>query len=151
MNRTLASSANLQKAAQEWWLLAGGMLLWGVASALGWMPRNFFPDLPQLYTTALQLAEGNAGVFGSLGDHIVASILRFLAGCGISIVVGLAVGLIMATSAIASSLMLPVLRFLYPIPGLAWTPLVIMWCGLGETAVITLIFLSAVWQIVNGS
>jgi taurine transport system permease protein len=151
MNRTLFSSANLQKAAQEWWLLAGGMLLWIVVSALGLMPRNYFPDLPQLYTTALQLAEGNAGVFGSLGDHIVASVLRFLAGYGISIVVGLAVGLIMATSAIASSLMLPLLRFLYPIPGLAWTPLVIMWCGLGEAAVITLIFLSAVWPIVYGS
>jgi ABC-type nitrate/sulfonate/bicarbonate transport system permease component len=43
------------------------------------------------------------------------------------------------------------LRFLYPIPGLAWTPLVIIWCGLGERAVVTLIFLSAVWPIIYGA
>jgi taurine transport system permease protein len=151
MNRTLSNTAALQKAAQEWWLLACGLLLWIVASVFGWMPRNYFPDLQQLYATALQLAEGNAGVFGSLGDNVIASVLRFLAGYGISIVIGLAFGLVMATSAIASSLMLPILRFLYPIPGLAWTPLVIMWCGLGETAVVSLIVLSAVWPIMYGA
>ena len=33
----------------------------------------------------------------------------------------------------------------------AWTPLVIMWAGIGENAVIVLIFLSAVWPIVYGA
>jgi ABC-type nitrate/sulfonate/bicarbonate transport system permease component len=97
------------------------------------------------------LADGNAGVFGSLGQHIAASVLRFLAGYGLSVVVGLAIGLAMAMSSSVASLFLPLLRFLYPIPGLAWTPLVIMWCGLGETAVITLIFVSAVWPIIYGA
>ena len=98
MNRSFDSSVGLRKAAQEWWLLGGGLLLWIVASAFGWMPRNYFPDLQQLFTTALLLAEGKAGVFGSLGDHIVVSVLRFLAGYGISIAVGLAIGLIMASA-----------------------------------------------------
>ncbi len=40
----------------------------------------------------------------------------------------------MAMNGGAAALMIPVLRFLYPIPGLAWTPLVILWCGLGEKA-----------------
>ena len=57
----------------------------------------------------------------------------------------------MATSGIVAALVQPILRLLYPIPGLAWTPLVIMWFGIGETAVVVLIFISAVWPIVYGA
>jgi ABC-type nitrate/sulfonate/bicarbonate transport system permease component len=141
----------IQRAVQEWWLLVVILMVWAAASLLGWVPRSAFPDLQTLFRTARELAFGDAGILGSLGDHVIASVLRFAAGYSLSIVVGLLVGLLMATSAIASALMLPVLRFLYPIPGLAWTPLVIMWCGIGENAVVTLIFLSAVWPILYGA
>jgi NitT/TauT family transport system permease protein/taurine transport system permease protein len=141
----------MRRAVQEWWLLAAVLTVWAAASALGWVPRAVFPDLQTLFRTARELAFGDAGILGSLGDHVVASVLRFAMGYSLSIVVGLAVGLLMAASSTASALMLPVLRFLYPIPGLAWTPLVIMWCGIGENAVVTLIFLSAVWPILYGA
>jgi taurine transport system permease protein len=107
--------------------------------------------LQSLSAAAVQLTTGKGGVLGSLADNVVASVLRFLMGYALSVFVGLALGLLMATSTAAATLMLPVLRFLYPIPGLAWTPLVIMWCGLGEKAVVTLIFLSGVWPVLYGA
>lgn len=146
-----SAQLGVQRAVQEWWLLAAILIVWAAASAPGWVPRAVFPDLQTLFRTARELAFGDAGILGSLGDHVIASVLRFAAGYSLSIVVGLLVGLLMAASSIASTLMLPVLRFLYPIPGLAWTPLVIMWCGIGENAVVTLIFLSAVWPILYGA
>ena len=135
----------------EWWLLIAVLALWAIVSALGWMPRESFPDLQTLARVGYQLAFTDGGALGSLGDHIASSAYRFAVGYTISVVAGLGLGLIMAMNTIAAALMLPILRFLYPIPGLAWTPLVILWCGLGEKAVITLIFLSAVWPVLYGA
>jgi NitT/TauT family transport system permease protein/taurine transport system permease protein len=139
------------RAVQEWWLLALVLLAWAAASATGWMPTAVFPDLQSLFATGKQLLTGEGGALGALGDHVGASVVRFAMGYALSVVVGIALGLVMAASGVAAALMLPVLRFLYPIPGLAWTPLVIMWAGLGETTVVVLIFLSAVWPVLYGS
>jgi ABC-type nitrate/sulfonate/bicarbonate transport system permease component len=136
---------------QQWWLLAVMLLIWSITSVFNLVPNEFFPDFQSLGRAALELTTGKGGVLGSLVDNISTSIGRFAMGYALSVVIGLALGLLMAMSAEAASLMLPVLRFLYPIPGLAWTPLVIMWCGLGEKAVIALIFLSAVWPVIYGA
>lgn len=139
------------RAVTDWWLLIVVLALWAIVSALGWMPRESFPDLQTLARVAYQLTFGDGGALGRLGDHIVSSAYRFAIGYALSVVIGLGLGLIMAMNKVAAALMLPMLRFLYPIPGLAWTPLVILWCGLGEKAVITLIFLSAVWPVLYGA
>src|SRR6202035_2648487 len=36
----------------------------------------------------------------------------------------------------------PIIRALYPIPGIAWIPLAILWFGLGNTAVIFVVFIA---------
>jgi taurine transport system permease protein len=136
---------------QEWWLLALMLLVWALASVFEWVPHDVFPDLQSLSRAASRLTFGDGGALGSLPNHIVTSIYRFVMGYALSVIVGMALGLVMAVSAVAAALMLPVLRFLYPIPGLAWTPLVILWCGLGEKAVVALIFLSAVWPVLYGA
>jgi taurine transport system permease protein len=143
--------AGTQRLVRDWWLLAAVLLLWMVASVFGWLPHDEFPDLQSLAGAAVQLITGKGGVLGSLAVNTGASVGRFAAGYALSIVVGLTLGLLMASSVAAAQLLLPVLRFLYPIPSLAWTPLVIMWCGLGEKSVIVLIFLTAVWPVIYGA
>lgn len=147
----LSTHSRASRIVQEWWLLALTLSIWAIASVFEWVPRDAFPDLQSLGRIAAQLSFGDGGALGSLGDHVVASAYRFALGYALSVVVGLALGLVMAVSAPAAALMLPVLRFLYPIPGLAWTPLVILWCGFGEKAVVVLIFLSAVWPVLYGA
>lgn len=140
-----------QRLVRDWWLVAVLLLLWIILSFLGWLPRDEFPDLQSLASAAIQLVTGKGGVLGSLAANTGASISRFAAGYALSIVIGSTLGVLMASSITAASLLLPVLRFLYPIPSLAWTPLVIMWCGLGEKSVIVLIFLTAVWPVIYGA
>jgi ABC-type nitrate/sulfonate/bicarbonate transport system permease component len=136
---------------RDGWLLAMLLVVWIVASIFGWLPRDDFPDLQSLFGAALQMTSGHGGVLGSLADNTIASIARFAMGYALSIVVGIGLGLVMAVSSTAANLLLPILRFLYPIPGLAWTPLAILWCGLGEKAVVMLIFLTAVWPVLYGA
>lgn len=143
--------AGPSRAVQEWWLLAALFLIWVLASIFSWLPPDLFPDLKALAKATGDLAAGRDTVFGTLAENVVTSVGRFAMGYALSVIVGLVLGLMMAASGTVASLMLPVLRFLYPIPGLAWTPLVIMWCGLGEKAVVTLIFLSAVWPVLYGA
>ncbi len=149
--RYLSVNPRIGQMFQDWWLLALVLAVWAIASSFGWVPLDAFPDLQSLGKAAANLTFGDAGALGLLLDHVAASIYRFAMGYALSIIVGSALGLAMAVSTVAAALMLPVLRFLYPIPGLAWTPLVILWCGLGEKTGVTLIFLSAVWPILYGA
>lgn len=149
--RYVAAHSRIGRTIQDWWLLALVFVIWTIASIFEWVPLAAFPDLQTLCSAAAQLTYGDGGALGSLTDHVAASVYRFAMGYALSVSVGLMLGLIMAASRIAAALMLPVLRFLYPIPGLAWTPLVILWCGLGEKAVVALIFLSAVWPVLYGA
>lgn len=135
----------------DWWPLVVLVLLWILASIFRWLPADEFPDLQSLASATGALVSGNGGVLGSLADNTLASVIRFAEGYALSVVIGLIIGLIMAVSAPVADLLMPLLRFLYPIPGLAWTPLVIMWCGLGEKAVVVLIFLTAVWPVIYGA
>lgn len=135
----------------EWWLLCAMLLVWIIASALNAVPNSVFPDVQTLARSAAGLVEGKVGVLGKLGDHLWISAARFGAGYALAAGIGIAIGLAMAASRVVAALTLPIIRILYPIPGLAWTPLVIMWCGIGENAVIVLIFVSAVWPIIYGA
>lgn len=143
--------ARTEALVRDGWLLAVLLVVWVATSVFGWLPRDAFPDLQSLFGAAVQMTTGHGGVLGSLADNTIASLGRFAMGYALSIAVGFGLGLAMALSATAANLLLPVLRFLYPIPGLAWTPLVIMWCGLGEKAVVMLIFLTAVWPVIYGA
>jgi ABC-type nitrate/sulfonate/bicarbonate transport system permease component len=145
------SPSKLHVALQQWWLLALLLAVWTAASVLRILPPDVFPDLQSLAAVARDLSSGKGDVFGALGANVSASVLRFLAGYALSVAVGIGLGLLMAANSVVAALLLPILRFLYPIPGLAWTPLVIMWCGLGERAVVVLIFLSAVWPVLYGA
>ena len=145
------SEAFLSRAVCEWWLLIALVVAWIGASALQIIPHSVFPDVQTLLSSAADLAEGRVGVLGKLSDHLWISIARFAAGFLLAATIGIFVGLMMAASSVVAALILPILRLLYPIPGLAWTPLVIMWAGIGENAVVVLIFLSAVWPIVYGA
>jgi ABC-type nitrate/sulfonate/bicarbonate transport system permease component len=139
------------RALYEWWLLIALAVAWIAASALNLIPHSVFPDAQTLVRSAADLVAGKVSVLGKLSDHVWVSFARFAAGYSLAATVGIVIGLLMATSNLIAALVLPILRLLYPIPGLAWTPLVIMWCGIGENAVVVLIFLSAVWPIVYGA
>jgi ABC-type nitrate/sulfonate/bicarbonate transport system permease component len=141
----------LTRAFYEWWLLIALAVAWIAASALNLIPNSVFPDAQTLARTTVELVTGKVSVLGKLTDHVWISFVRFAAGYSLAAFIGILIGLLMATSSLVAALILPILRLLYPIPGLAWTPLVIMWAGIGENAVIVLIFLSAVWPVVYGA
>jgi NitT/TauT family transport system permease protein len=77
-------------------------------------------------------------IYEQLGSSFVRAISGFAIAAAFAIPLGLFVGRIRAVREYVD----PVIRALYPIPGIAWIPLAILWFGLGNTAVIFVVFIA---------
>ncbi len=82
---------------------------------------------------------------GTLRDDLVASLQRIAIGYGISMAIGVVVGVLIGSFASAESFFEPQIGFLRYIPASALTPLLLLWLGIGETPKITLIVVGTVF------
>lgn len=105
-------------------------------------PKYAFPSPIQVATALVEEALG-----GELWIHIGASLSRQVVGVGLAIGLGIPIGLLLGTSATARAALLPLFRLIYPIPGLAWVPLAILWFGIGFTSTVFTICLAGIWPI----
>src|SRR5215475_7805269 len=69
-------------------------------------------------------------------EHLLSSFARAITGFSIAAAAAIPLGLFIGRFRAAREYVDPVIRSLYPIPGIAWIPLAILWFGLGNTAVI---------------
>jgi NitT/TauT family transport system permease protein len=75
-------------------------------------------------------------------QHLLSSFLRAISGFSIAAAFSIPLGLVVGRSRTVREYIDPVIRSLYPIPGIAWIPLAILWFGLGNTAVIFVVFVA---------
>jgi ABC-type nitrate/sulfonate/bicarbonate transport system permease component len=95
-----------------------------------------------IYST-LTLNYGQPWLYGpNIYQHLAASFARMISGFAISAALAIPLGLLVGRSRAAREYVDPVIRSLYPIPGIAWIPLAILWFGLGNTAVIFVVFIA---------
>lgn len=121
--------------------------LWWVASLLRLVSPVF---LPSPITVALSfwslLTVGF--VDSTLLQHIAASLARVLTALLVSAMIGVPVGIIIATNRVGRGILDPVVEFLRPLPPLAYLPLIIIWAGIGEASKVTVIALSMLPPII---
>jgi ABC-type nitrate/sulfonate/bicarbonate transport system permease component len=75
-------------------------------------------------------------------EHLAASFVRAISGFAIASAFAIPLGLFVGRFRAVREYVDPVVRALYPIPGIAWIPLAILWFGLGNTAVIFVVFIA---------
>ena len=75
-------------------------------------------------------------------QHLAASFVRAVSGFAIASAFAIPLGLLVGRFRSVREYVDPVIRSLYPIPGIAWIPLAILWFGLGNTAVIFVVFIA---------
>lgn len=85
---------------------------------------------------------------GYLLFNLWVSMKRVLVGFAIAVVIGLPIGILIGTSETAHNILYPIIRFLSPIPGVAWVPLAILWFGLGNNAAIFIIVMGSLSPII---
>jgi ABC-type nitrate/sulfonate/bicarbonate transport system permease component len=75
-------------------------------------------------------------------EQLAASLTRAVSGFAIAAALAIPLGLLLGRSRAAREFVDPVIRSLYPIPGIAWIPLAILWFGLGNATVIFVVVIA---------
>lgn len=83
----------------------------------------------------------------TLPGHIIMSLQRVLVGFGAASVLGICLGLFMATSKAVDAVVKPLFELFRPIPPLAWIPMAIIWFGIGEMTKYFIIFMAAFFTV----
>jgi ABC-type nitrate/sulfonate/bicarbonate transport system permease component len=83
-----------------------------------------------------------------LFDHIINSLYRVGIGFGLSIIIGIPIGILIYECQILRDLFYPILSFIKPIPPIAWMPFSLLLFGIGNGPAFFLTFISSIGPLV---
>jgi len=134
----------------RWWvkfllgisLPAAVFVVWYIATNYGNVPKQILP-MPQ--SVGDIFIDKDAG--GKLFDQLWVSLGRVVKGFLLASLVGILFGSLTGISKVAKSILMPTLTAIRQIPIIAWIPLLILWCGIGELSKIAIIVLAAFFAI----
>lgn len=118
------------------------IIMWELVCRTGVVSSLFLPAPSQIISALLTLIAD-----GEIGVSLAASMYRILAGFAVGSLIGLAVGLVTGTSALADKIGSPIVNAIYPIPKIALLPLFILWLGIGELSKVTIIALGVFFPV----
>jgi ABC-type nitrate/sulfonate/bicarbonate transport system permease component len=104
---------------------------------------------PQFASSPLRVCRALADytTSGEIWTDLAVSGHEFVVGFGLSILVGIPLGLVMGWYDRVEAFFDPLVTFLYATPRISLIPLLVVWFGLGTTSKIVLVFLSSVFPI----
>lgn len=118
------------------------VIAWLAATSTGATPESILPKISTVGATLTTYIQD-----GTLGADLSISLIRVIEGYLIAAVIGVSLGSLMGMSRIARETLLPTITALRQIPLLAWIPLLILWCGIGETSKVVFIVMAAFFPI----
>ena len=119
------------------------LLLWYLAVKLQWVNPKYVATPLQVVETFFKKFYDVTPDGSTIPVHFLASLKIVLIGFVIAIVIGIPLGLLIGYYHIADDLISPIFEIIRPIPPLAWTPIAIIWMGLGDVSKAFLIFLAS--------
>lgn len=118
--------------------------LWELSSRLGIVSLYILPPFSQV------VREGVIQLFcGTLGLQILNSMNVIICGFLVSILISVVVTIACIASRVMRSLFTTLCIIFNPLPGVALLPLVMMWFGIGNGALLALIAHGTVWPLVT--
>ncbi len=122
--------------------VCGLLLLWWLATHLGWIRDIFLPTPEKIFTSFGEAWRGDIQGGRPLSEHFWWSLYRVFAAFLLACVTAVPIGIAMGVSRIARGIFDPPIEFYRPLPPLAYLPLIVIWFGIDETAKIVLIYLA---------
>lgn len=123
--------------------IASGLLVWQLISDYIIANPLFLASPLQVLVALLGLIES-----GELWRHVATSAVEFFAGYAIAAVIGISIGLLIATNPFAKSWLQPWISGFYATPTVALGPLFILWLGIGVWSKIVIVVLLVVFAVI---
>lgn len=118
------------------------VLLWFYETTYGGIPAGILPSISKVgnaFQSVLQT--------GQLQEDLAVSFSRVLKGYLIASFLGILLGSLMGMFQTVRELFTPVITVIRQIPIIAWIPLIILWCGIGEISKVVIIAIAAFFSI----
>ncbi|MEX0167361.1 taurine ABC transporter permease TauC [Pseudomonas brassicacearum] len=117
------------------------LAVWWAVTASGLIEPLFLPSPSAVLQKGWLLA--TSGYMDStLWQHLAASLERIGLGLLFAVLTAVPVGIAIGANRIARGVLDPLIEFYRPIPPLAYLPLIVIWCGIGELSKVLLIYLA---------
>ncbi|MGK4311085.1 taurine ABC transporter permease TauC [Pseudomonas mosselii] len=121
--------------------LATLLLAWWLVTAAGWIEPLFLPSPADILAKGWTLLT-QGYMDASLWQHLGASLGRIGLALVAATLTAISVGLAIGYNRVARGILDPLIEFYRPIPPLAYLPLIVIWCGIGELSKVLLIYLA---------
>jgi NitT/TauT family transport system permease protein len=112
------------------------VVAWLLLGASGVVEARYLPTPVEVWQAGVEMARS-----GQLATDTWATVRRILVGFGLAVLVSVPLGIAMGSFAAANALLEPVSGLLRYLPAAAFTPLLLIWLGIGEAPKVALIFL----------
>ena len=123
--------------------IAGGLVAWELVGRLVISNSLFLATPTQIAAQIYNLMRS-----GELFIHMGVSGAEFGIGLIISIILGIALGFLIATNKIASAILGPWISALYATPTVAIAPLIILWFGIGLWSKVFVVIINATFPMI---
>ncbi|MEN0107357.1 MAG: taurine ABC transporter permease TauC [Pseudomonas sp.] len=117
------------------------LALWWAVTAFGLIEPLFLPPPSAVLQKGWLLAT-TGYMESTLWQHLGASLQRIGLGLLLAVLSAVPVGIAIGRNRIAQGILDPLIEFYRPIPPLAYLPLIVIWCGIGELSKVLLIYLA---------
>lgn len=121
--------------------IASLLWLWWAVTSAGLIEPLFLPSPQAVLARGWQLL-GEGYMNASLWQRLGASLGRIGLGLLAAVLTAVPLGIAIGRNRIARGIFDPLIEFYRPIPPLAYLPLIVIWCGIGELSKVLLIYLA---------
>jgi len=131
-----------------------GIVWWAATGPLHWFSDMVLPSPLAVWRSLVRLSSLHGGTGGmllgyqyNLWEQIGYSVGRLFAAFLIAAAIAIPLGALMGRFRIVDDIFDPAIQGLRPIPPIAWTPLAILWFGIGLKPILFIIVLGALWPM----
>ena len=118
------------------------VVAWFYATTINNISSAILPEISDVFEAFRNLTQK-----GQLQQDLIASLVRVIEGYVVASLLGISLGALAGMIPFVRNLILPVATAIRQVPIIAWIPLIILWCGIGELSKVVVIVIAATFPI----
>ncbi|MBN9254190.1 MULTISPECIES: ABC transporter permease [unclassified Mesorhizobium] len=123
--------------------VVAGVVVWELLARSGRFSEILLPSPGAVWVEFLRLSAGP-----DLWPNYFVTLRRLFLGLGVAVVAGVPIGLLMGMSLAARGLLNPPIELYRPLPAISYFAILVMWFGVGEQSIVTVLALGGFPPIV---